>query len=289
VGEKGTPIEGVKTKSVTISKLNGLAKRFDETPIWVKINLTYLKLSILAEERQEMEEKGVKETRSAKQINDETEKKARIELATWLFGDLEDNELPRGSIRRADHMMQLCDFMQDRRFNAAMTFHGARWISLDEQSEKRAGEDLNLLLLIEGTSAAGWLVPPNFITVQTRDGRTANRPVRPVVFDIAKWNKRGSWERNVRFEGDTDPPPKEGEPRRDTPIRDLCSALSVHIEDLERTVSNMILYTQEEPWVPLDYQDKFRIGMSIPMAIRDRIVGSGLGVDLVAEKDVKVA
>lgn len=262
MGAKGTPIEGVKTsKSFTLKELDRLAKRFDLGSDWVRLQLKYIDRTLLSE---------------------------------WLFADLEDSDIPKGSIRKADHLHQFELMMEVERFKTALGFHGARWVTMDAQSEKRAGEDLNLLLLIEGSSAAGWVVPPKFITVTMKSGRAATKPVEPVAFDLAQWKKRG-WERNVLFEGDRLPPPKEGERREETPINSLCTALSVHIEDLERTISQAVLFTQEEPWVPIEYRrEKFQIGMHIPKPVRDRIVETELGVDMALPhdelpEDVKVA
>lgn len=259
---EGTPIEGVETKtrkkSFTLKQLDQLAKRFGKSSDWVRQQLAYV---------------------------------PRDELAGWLYYDLEDHELPQGSIRKADHLRLYDRDAEIFRFKFVLQYHGACWLRMDDSSEKRAGEDINVLVLIEGSCASGWLVPPKYFTVTTNRGRSAKKQADPVQFDLAQWKKRGNWERNVLFEGDTKPPPTD-EVKVDSPVGRLCSILGVHVEDLERSVSNLVLTCAEDPWVPLDYSsEQFKIGLAVPSAIRYRLLESGLGADIERESpaDAKTA
>ena len=188
-------------------------------------------------------------------------------LTPEMIGDLENS-----SVRRCSHINRCV--LEDEslfRFEKAHEFHGACWLTMDEFSTKRAGEDLNVLILLEGSSAVGLLIPPRILSFSGRSETCHPAPAHIVEFELSQ-TKRNGEHIFVSFEGDLDN-------RNDSPIKSLCTLLGVHIKDLRRSLSRAVLKTKEEPWVPLPYKDsKFQLGFTIDKAIKERLIERGLDV-----------
>ena len=193
---------------------------------------------------------------------------SRTDLHEWI-GPAVD-AVKDSSIGIADHLRM---YERDKgircRFEAAKKFHGACWLTMDDLSSKRKNEDLNVLVLVEGSSSVGCLIPPKKLASARKGEEGSFRVEDPVMFRLKKM-RNGT---HVWFDGD------DNVEVNDSPIKSLCSTLGVTIKDIRRSVSSLILRTMEEPWVPLNYRDnKFQLGIMVNKAIKDRLIGSGLPV-----------
>lgn len=255
MGEQGTPIEGVEVKrKFTMAQLYKLADRYYLDKEWVKTALKYC---------------------------------GRDWLALQLRCDDKDEDIePEGLPRRLYIDNVVSEKLNQNRFEVACHFSGAAWLELDEDSEKQVHEKNKTIVLLQGTGHVGVLVPPTTIMQVKRkpDGseKLIPRPhSKAVEFSLHRWDKRGSFPRNVFFEGD-DVKKEEGVPIK-SPLGELCSRLSVNVEDLERSVSNLVLKTEED-WVRMNfYPPHFVVHKTVPSEMRRLLLKHGLGVDEVAK------
>lgn len=259
MGSKGTAIEAVKTKTkvaFTMAQLYKLAARYYLSKEWVKDVLKY--------------------------VDD------RTWVAEQLRHELGDDQIePEGLPRKLYIENTVEENLKDLRFERALEFSGAVWLELDEDSEKHLHTKNSCLLVLQGgRSCVGVILPPRTV-MQIRHDRSGKEKMIPrpntkkVEFTLHRWEKRGSFPRNVFFEGD-DVRKEEGVPIR-SPLGELCSRLSVNVEDLERTISNLVLRTEED-WFALPFTaPHFIIGKTVPSETRDRLLQHGFGIDEVAE------
>jgi len=259
MGSKGTAIEAVETKTrvaFTMAQLYTLAARYYLSKEWVKNVLKY--------------------------VDD------RTWVAEQLRHDLPDDKIEVEGLPRRLYIENCVEEeLKDLRFERALDFSGAMWLELDEDSEKHLHTKNRCLVVLQGgRSCVGVILPPRTVMQIKHDRSGAEKMIpRPntkkVEFTLHRWEKRGSFPRNVFFEGD-DVRKEEGVPLK-TPIGELCSRLSVNVEDLERTISNMVLRTEED-WHAMKFEaPHFIIGRTAPAETRNRLLEHGFGVDEVVK------
>ena len=195
---------------------------------------------------------------------------SRTCLREWLTPEMVGNL--ESSIRRNRHL-ELCS-MEDEprcRFEKAREFHGACWLTMDSFSAKRKGEDLNVLVLLEGSCDIGLLIPPKALPSAARGAAYRLAQAYPVEFELVS-SERDIEPIFISFEGDHDG-------RESSPVKYLCTLLGIHIKDLRRSLNSLILKTKEEPWIPLVYKEnKFQLGFLVDKAIKERLIERGLDV-----------
>ena len=195
---------------------------------------------------------------------------SRFDLLACLDTSVSES-IKSSSIRMAEHLRMFEREEGSRlRYSAALGFHGSCWLKLDKFSDKRPNEDLNTLILLEGSKKVGWIIPPKVVLSAKRGEEGARRPAEPVVFDLLKRRRNGS-PMYILFEGD------ENQNQKSSPINDLCALLGVQIKDVRRSVNDLVLKTKDEIWTPLNYREnKFHLGFTVDKSIKERIIDSGI-------------
>jgi hypothetical protein len=253
MSEQGAAIEAVEIKTrdqkFTMAQLYKLAGRYYLGEGWVRETLRYCGRGWLAEQLRHNDSEDV----------------------------LEGEGLPRKLY--IENVLE--SELEELRYQCGLYFTGAIWLDLDEGSQKRISEYNKVLVVLQGDgSHCGAIIPPETVLQARRNetgGRLFPRPnTKKVEFSLHRWLKRGSFPRNVFFEGD-DVKKEAGVPLK-SPIGELCFRLSVHVEDIERTISNLVLETGD--WYKMRFKaPHFVMGGAVPGDIRDRLLEQEYGID----------